>query len=390
MVAVGAYIKCGMVMIILILTAASINCVSGSQQATNNSTLEPTSISVIAIPDKIITGWDESIITTQLYNNGEPLRRAGLNITGTPDNISLATINNHNVTDDNGTTCLYLSSNMTPGRVKVIVSYNGNRGVISNFTYVNISSWGKIGGIALDKNGVGIPYANVSLWTCHYNSSSHQWDKDNLLKIPENPQQSNDGRTAPAGLFAFNYIPVGNYMVVAEKNEYNSVYRNYSIIDLDQGTGTCIITISDYDRSKLQYTPMNLIPMKIPSPTINGSTIWGIVCDNDKESIPNANVSLWHCEYNQSTGVWEKTTMVDTPGNPQRAGDGKTGDIGLYRFDGLTQGTYYVNAYNPESYIGYRPYYAIVHLNSSLANAFIVLPHQEQPIPEPSQSPVRT
>lgn len=388
MVAVGAYIKWSLAATILILTVASINCVSGSQQAINNSTLEPTSIIVVAIPDKIITGGDESIITAQLYNNGEPLRRAGLNITGTSDNISIATINNHNVTDDNGTTCLYLSSNVTPGRVKVTVSYNGNRGVISNFTYVNISSWGKIGGIALDKNGVGIPYAHVSLWTCHYNGSSHQWEKDNLLKIPENPQQSNDGRTAPAGLFAFNYIPVGNYMVVAEKKEYN----NYSIINIDQGTGTCLITLSDYDMSEEQYSPKYLIPMKIPSPTINGSTIWGIVCDNEKLSVPNANVSLWHCEYNQSTGVWEKTTMVNIPGNPQRAGDWKNENetTGLYRFDGLTQGTYYVNAYNPESYLGYKPYYTIVHLNSSLANAFIVLPYQEQPIPEPSQAPART
>jgi hypothetical protein len=388
MVVARAYIKWSLAAIILVLTVASINCVSGSQQAINNSTLEPTSIIVVATPDKIIAGGNgNSIIIAQLYNNGEPLRRASLNVTGTFENSSMATIDSYNVTDDNGTTCLSMSSNMTPGRVKVTVSYWGNRGVISNFTYVNISNWGKIGGIAFDKNGFGIPSANVSLWSCHYNGSSHQWERDDVLKIPENPQLSNDGRTAPTGLFAFYYVPVGNYMVVAEKKGDSNIYNNSSIINIDQGTGTCLITLSDYDMSKEHYTPKYLIPMKIPSPTINGSTIWGIVCDDNKESIPNANVSLWHCEYNQSTGIWEKTTIVVIPGNPQRADDGKTGALGQYQFDGLPAGTYYVTAYIHENYGYLEPYYAIVHLNGSLANSFIVLPYQEQPILPPSRIP---
>ncbi len=343
---------------------------------------EPTRINIIAQKNKVRLGGESEWIAVQLYNKGEPLRKKGVNITFTSDNTAIMTLprQNYNNTDRSGSTYMIVCSNMTPGRVKVTAFYNGSNGVISNSTYIDTSRWGGIGGLVFDKTGVGPPNANVSLWTCHYNDSSRKWEKDTILEIPENPQLSNDGRTGSSGQFAFYGVPVGTYVIMAEKEGH----RNSSIVTIEQddgicSTGTSFITLSDYEFDWPGYTPMNL-----PAATLNGGTIWGIACDQNKVSIPNANVSLWHSEYNISIKQWEKTTMADVPNNPQRASDGKITPVGEYRFDNLPWGTYYVMAYD-EGHIAH----AIVHLKNNLASAYIVLPGRDRrpPLLPPTPTP---
>jgi hypothetical protein len=267
------------------------------------------------------------------------------------------------------------SVNCLSGEHGGLINNSENQSIVSPSTteipYVTIEpDSGNIAGFARDKNNVGIPSANVNLLNCVYNQSSKKWDNIGLLKIPENPQLSNDGRSAPCGSFVFASVPKGNYNLTVEKDGYT----NSSIINLEQGTVTKFIDLSNYEfiRPEMIYhtNPASSGITEVPSPSLNEGIIWGIVYHPNRIILPGANVTLWYGKYNDTIGKWEKGEIVNISGNPQLSNNGKSGLAGEYRFNNLQQGTYYVTAEKN----GYS-YYTIVQLKSNFAINFIVLPH---------------
>jgi|GEM_PF-2936042 len=66
---------------------------------------------------------------------------------------------------------------------------------------------------------------------------------------------------------------------------------------------------------------------------VGWGTVSGIVSDENKVGIPNANVTLWNVQWNNSTGQWENTVKVNIPENPQLSNDGRNGQtLGLYTY----------------------------------------------------------
>jgi hypothetical protein len=332
------------------------------------NTTEPIGIYITTNSNSIHLNGDTSIIAVQLFDNNMPLKMKGVNITFTIDNNTIADLpsHNYNTTDENGIAIISITSNNTPGIVKVTAFYNDNNRVISNCTYVNVYRWGTIAGLVIDKNGNGIPNVNVSLNIYSYSNSNKKWENDGLISIPDNPQLSNEGSTGPAGLFTFTLVPTGTYNVSAMISVYNrngSNQANFSIITIDQGSATCIITIPDYEELNIEHS------YNIPSPQTDRGTIWGIISDRNNIGWRNANVTLWHCDYDIQTQEWKRTNAVNIPDNPQFAGNGNENTWGVYRFNNVPQGTYYITA---ES-LGYS-YYAIVRLDSNSKACFVGIP----------------
>ena len=181
----------------------------------------PDAIYVTADPQTILVGGDTSIITAQLYLNGQPYHRSNIKIQFSVNNTTVATLPavTTNVSDLNGQATIPLTSNKTIGQVLVTANSSIMYGeVISNSTVVNVVGWGTVSGIVTDQNKVGIPYANVTLYYAVENSTiAEQYDTNGIVKIPENPQQSNDGRTAAVGMYTYYRVPWGLYNVTAEK-----------------------------------------------------------------------------------------------------------------------------------------------------------------------------
>ena len=138
-------------------------------------------------------------------------------------------------------------------------------------------------GIVTDQNKVGIPYANVTLYYAVQNGSvAEQYDNNGIVKIPENPQQSNDGRTAAVGMYTYYRVPWGLYNVTAEK-EGHCILRSLPAWSAQRysdtagqanfngeiGTATHNIAIPDY---------AYMAPV---TPTAN--------CSPDRDSIGNRN-----------------------------------------------------------------------------------------------------
>jgi PGF-CTERM protein len=66
---------------------------------------------------------------------------------------------------------------------------------------------------------------------------------------------------------------------------------------------------------------------------VGWGTVSGIVSDENKIGIPNANVTLYNVQWNNTTGQWENTVKVNIPENPQLSNDGRNGQtIGLYTY----------------------------------------------------------
>ena len=127
----------------------------------------PDAIYVTADPSTILVGGDTSIITAQLYLNGQPYHRSNIKITFSVNNTTVATLPavTTNVSDLNGQATIPLTSNKTIGQVLVTANSSIMYGeVISNDTVVSVVGWGTVSGIITDQNKVGIPYANVTLW----------------------------------------------------------------------------------------------------------------------------------------------------------------------------------------------------------------------------------
>jgi hypothetical protein len=242
----------------------------------------PDAIYVTADPSTILVGGDTSIITAQLYLNGQPYHRSNINIQFSSDNDTVASLPaiKTNVSDLNGQATIPLTSNRTIGWVNVTANASIMYGMnITNSTLVKVVGWGTVSGIVTDQNKVGIPYANVTLWYAVQNSSiAEQYDNNGIVKIPENPQQSNDGRTAAVGMYTYYRVPWGLYNVTAEKEGH--VY--YAVFALgpssvtgvtgfsgEIGTATHNIALPDY-----AYMPPGTVTVTaISTPAMNDATM---------------------------------------------------------------------------------------------------------------------
>jgi protocatechuate 3,4-dioxygenase beta subunit len=89
---------------------------------------------------------------------------------------------------------------------------------ISDILEINIVEWGTISGEVLDNNLNGIPNAAITLWNSE--SVNGGYVIKSIIRIPENPQLSNDGRTSSIGQFIYRRVPLGTYILTAEKNGY--------------------------------------------------------------------------------------------------------------------------------------------------------------------------
>ena len=193
-----------------------------------------------------------SVITAQLYLNGVPYKMANIPITFTSDNDSVAVLEPNNRTrpsDANGQAKILLIANNTVGLVNITATSTIMYGhELSDTCTVHVVGWGTVSGIVTDQNRNGIPDATVTLW---------QWngtDNVNMLASSDNPQLSNDGRTAAPGMYTFVYVPVGSYNVTAEKDGH--IY--YSLFDLHQGQGTITANVAIPDYSYI--SPVTLTP----------------------------------------------------------------------------------------------------------------------------------
>ena len=101
---------------------------------------------------------------------------------------------------------------------------------------------------------------------------AEQYDNTGIVKIPENPQQSNDGRTAAVGMYTYYRVPWGLYNVTAEKegHVYYAVFvlgPNYATsaagsgnFNGEIGTATHNIAIPDYAYMAPVHTDSNSDP----------------------------------------------------------------------------------------------------------------------------------
>ena len=179
--------------------------------------------------------------------NGQPYHRSNIKIQFSSDNDTVATLPavRTNVSDLNGQATIPLTSNKTIGMVNVTANSSIMYGeVISNSTLVYVVGWGTVSGIITDQNKVGIPYANVTLWYAVQNGTvAEKYDNNGIVKIPENPQQSNDGRTAAVGMYTYYRVPWGLYNVTAEKQGH--VY--YAVFVLGPNTATQIAGAKNFN-----------------------------------------------------------------------------------------------------------------------------------------------
>ncbi len=219
----------------------------------------PDAIYVTADPQTILVGGDTSMITAQLYLNGQPYHRSNVRITFSSDNDTVATLPavKTNVSDLNGQATIPLTSNRSYGWVNVTAAASIMYGVnVSNSTLVKVVGWGTVSGIVTDQNKVGIPYANVTLWYAVQNDSvAEQYDNSGIVNTPENPQLTNDGRTAAVGMYTYYRVPWGLYNVTAEK-EGHMYYAVFALgpssatgvtgFNGEIGTATHNIAIPDY------------------------------------------------------------------------------------------------------------------------------------------------
>jgi Carboxypeptidase regulatory-like domain len=200
-----------------------------------------------------------SVITAQLYLNGAPYRMAGIPITFTSDNDSIAYLEPNNRTrpsDANGQAKILLIAHNRTGYVNITAESEIIRGhKLTDTCRVRVVGWGTVSGIVTDQNRNGIPNANVTIW--HWNGTSNV----KMLASKDNPQLSNDGRTAAIGMYTFVYVPVGSYNVTAEKDGHGY----YRLFDMNEGQGTVTANVAIPDYAYI--TPATLTPTPIATPT---------------------------------------------------------------------------------------------------------------------------
>lgn len=199
-----------------------------------------------------------SVITAQLYLNGAPYRMANIPVTFSSDNDSIAYLEPDNRTrpsDSNGQAKILLIAHNRTGFVNITAESEiiyGHR--LSDTCTVRVVGWGTVSGIVTDQNRNGIPDATVTLWLWNGTANTK------MLAAHDNPQLSNDGRTAAIGMYTFVYVPVGSYNVTGEKDGH-SYYRLLDMYE-QSGTVTANIAIPDY----AYISPATLTPTPIASP----------------------------------------------------------------------------------------------------------------------------
>jgi PGF-CTERM protein len=227
----------------------------------------PDAIKVSANPDLILVGGDTSIITAQLYLNGNPYKRPNVPISFFGDNDTrayLPTVKT-NLSDANGAATIILTSNMTKGRVNVTAFSQVT--VVNNLTdtcFVDVVGWGTISGMVTDKNKNGVPNATVKLWRTVANDSGVF--STTLYPSYENPQQTvSRPEIAAIGTYTYYRIPSGIYNVTAEKEDAsgnNHIW--FAIVNLTVGTATNNVAIPDLVIS----TPIVNTPTPTPAATV--------------------------------------------------------------------------------------------------------------------------
>ncbi|MCD1296132.1 PGF-CTERM sorting domain-containing protein [Methanocella sp. CWC-04] len=242
----------------------------------------PDEIRVTADPETILVGGDVSTITAQLYLNGLPYKRPGVKINFAADNDTVAYLPKvtTNLSDAFGKATIPLTSNETLGEVNVTanatITYNT---IIEDSVLVKVVGWGTISGMVTDKNRNGVPNANVTLW--YWNGTAN----NGIVKVPENPQLSNDGRTAAIGTYTYERIPWGTYNVTAEKDGH--IY--FAMVNLTKGTYTANVAIPDYVyvapvtptptpvvTATATATPVPPTPTPTPTPTPGFETVFAL------------------------------------------------------------------------------------------------------------------
>jgi PGF-CTERM protein len=242
----------------------------------------PDAIKVTAEKDTILVGGQSDWIIAQLYLNGLPYKRANIAVTFDSDNDTVATLPKvkTNITDLNGQAWILLTSNNTVGKVNITgtaqIMYNHN---LSDTCTVRVVGWGTVSGIVTDQNKVGIPNANVTLWNVAWNNSTARWENTKIVDIPENPQLSNDGRTAAVGMYTYYRVPWDMYNVTGEKeghiwyaiflmgpwpSEVEAYQGATYVPGSEYGTATHNIAIPDYS----YIAPVTATPIPVtPTPT---------------------------------------------------------------------------------------------------------------------------
>jgi PGF-CTERM protein len=244
----------------------------------------PDAIQVTAQKDTILVGGESDWVIAQLYLNGLPYKRANIAVTFTSDNNSVATLPavTTNITDLNGQAWILLTSNNTVGEVNITgtatIMYQQN---LSGTCTVRVVGWGTVSGIVTDQNKVGIPNANVTLWNVEWNNSTTSWVNTQPVNIPENPQLTNDGRTAAVGMYTYYRVPWDVYNVTGEKEGHSwyamfvlgpepsnvAAYAGAAYWPASEyGTATHNIAIPDYSYIAAS-TPTPSMTASTPTPT---------------------------------------------------------------------------------------------------------------------------
>jgi hypothetical protein len=103
--------------------------------------------------------------------------------------------------------------------------------------------------------------------------------------------------------------------------------------------------------------------------------ITGVIYDQNNVGIPNANVILWHYNKN-SYGAIERTSVVEIPENPQLANDGRTAQVGRYRYGRVPSGDYCITG-EKDGHV----YYALIHLDQGTVTQDVIIPEYSYFIP---------
>jgi hypothetical protein len=200
-----------------------------------------------------------SVITAQLYLNGVPYHMANIPITFSSDNDSVAILepNRTRPSDANGQAKILLIANNTVGLVNITATSMIIPGhELSDTCTVRVVGWGTVSGIVTDQNRNGVPDATVTLWLWNGTANTK------MLAAHDNPQLSNDGRTAAIGMYTFVYVPVGSYNVTAEKDGHGY----YRLFDLHEGQGTVTANVAIPDYAYIAPATPTPVPSATPTP----------------------------------------------------------------------------------------------------------------------------
>ncbi|MGA9140082.1 MAG: carboxypeptidase-like regulatory domain-containing protein [Methanocella sp.] len=200
-----------------------------------------------------------SVITAQLFLNEKPYSMSGIPITFSSDNDSIAVLEPLNRTrpsDEHGQAKILLISNNTVGYVHITARANPPPyWEISDTCTVHVVGWGTVSGFVTDKNQNGVPYAKMTLWQWKWEGQPNEV----MLRSPDNPQWTNDGRTATIGTYTFTYVPAGLYNLTAEKDGH----EYFAMVNVTAGTYTANVVLPDY----VYIVPVTPTPTPGPAAT---------------------------------------------------------------------------------------------------------------------------